>query len=88
MKIRKSKQGEGLTLNTIVVAILVLLVLAVVAYIFVVKLNVFKIGIDTSCAGNGGICQAQPCSTSASYVNPSDCKTPTDVSKPYCCKIV
>jgi hypothetical protein len=57
VKVNKSKQGEGLTLNTIIVAILVIVVLVVLVMIFTGQMNGFlvKLGLITACP-NGG-CQ-------------------------------
>jgi hypothetical protein len=53
-----SKKGQGLSLNTIIIAILVLIVLVVIVLIFTGYFSrIFAPGVQ-SCTAKGGVCQA------------------------------
>lgn len=51
------KSGQGLSLNTIIIAAIALLVLVVIALIFMGRINIFGGGV-TECNNNGGECMA------------------------------
>jgi hypothetical protein len=53
-----SKKGQGLSLNTIIVAIVVLIVLVVLIMIFTGYFGSRFTPEVTSCANSGGVCQA------------------------------
>ncbi len=55
----KSKKGQGMTLNVVVVAAIVLLVLVVLVLIFTGKISVFS-GESAKCVTNGGTCKDIP----------------------------
>ena len=50
------KKSQGLTLNTIVIAALVLIVLVILVLIFTGRIGNFRRGAD-NCLNNGGVCQ-------------------------------
>ena len=52
------KRGQGLPLNTIVIAVIVLIVLAVVIFIFSTRIGLFG-GEISSCEQKGGECKAR-----------------------------
>jgi len=49
------KKSQGLTLNTIVIAALVLIVLVILVLIFTGRIGIFRRGVD-ECVNNGGVC--------------------------------
>lgn len=55
-----NRKAEGLTLQTIVVAVLVLVVLVVLIYIFANKIGGVRTELD-SCAAKGGVCNTNSC---------------------------
>ena len=57
----RSKKGEGLTLNVIVVAALALLVLVILAIIFMGRTGMFR-KESGNCANMGGSCSTKGCS--------------------------
>ena len=50
------KRGQGMTLNTIVVAALVLLVFVILALIFSGRISIFG-SESAACKNNGGVCK-------------------------------
>lgn len=52
------KKSQGLTLNTIIIAALVLIVLVILVLIFTGRIGNFRKGVD-ECINNGGICQEE-----------------------------
>ncbi len=55
MKIKKS---QGLTLNTIIIAALVLIVLVILVLIFTGRMGITRQQVD-DCVNNGGVCQQE-----------------------------
>lgn len=53
-----SKKAQGLPLNVIIIAIILLIVMAVVIYIFVGGATDFDKGLK-NCESKGGVCKAQ-----------------------------
>lgn len=51
------KSGQGISLNTIIIAAIALLVLVVLALIFMGRISIFD-DETVSCQNNGGICVA------------------------------
>jgi len=78
MIIRKNKKAEGLTLETIVIAVLVLIVLAILIYIFSSKMGGVQSGLE-SCNEKGGVCEK---TDSAKF---NACNGPTMSSKDDAC---
>ena len=85
MKLFKEKKGIELSLNTIVIAILVMIVLFVVVLILtgafadiVPKLDSFM-----SCDGRGGHCEPSPCEGETSIHKYHECGR--DDKEEYCC---
>ena len=86
------KKGQGLPLNAIIIAILVLIVLVVLALVFTGKITVFgentKKAEDTfsfdNCEipGSGRACQSTGCAV-GTEVEGAKCP----VEKPWCCKV-
>jgi len=79
----KSKRGQGLPMNTIVIAAIVLVVLVVLIMIFTGSMGQFT-GKLKDCNQNGGICQKDPCSADQVEIKRTNCKD-IDSDKPYCC---
>ncbi len=52
------KKSQGLTLNTIIIAALVLIVLVILVLIFTGRMGLTRKQID-ECVNNGGICQEE-----------------------------
>ena len=67
----KNKKSQGLTLNTIIVAALVLIVLVILVLIFTGRMGITREQIDL-CANNGGICQDE-CEGTYSRQMPYEC---------------
>lgn len=61
-----AKKAQGLTLNTIIIAALVLLVLVILALIFTGRIQIF--GSETAaCENNGGTCKDSCVENEAEY---------------------
>lgn len=81
----KGKKGVSLTFETLIVAILVLIVLGVVAYFFVV--NFFHLGqpVDNPCENfYHGKCSSESTTPKGGVCNPVGC---SDEKKNWCCPI-
>lgn len=75
-----NKKSQGLSLRTIVVAVLVLIVLIVVSSIVITNLNK---GADElqNCGTRGGVCKADKCGVLEKELDPSTCSGTTS----HCC---
>lgn len=51
----ESKKAQSLSMNTIIIAALALLVLAIVSLLFIGRMNISREGLST-CENNGGVC--------------------------------
>lgn len=58
----KKKKGQGLPLNTIIIAAIALVVLVVIIYFFMTKFTGFGEGVDDCVSITGEGCKGQPCS--------------------------
>ena len=76
MKILKHRKGQGLSLNTIVIAMLVMIVLLVLILVFTGRISIFTelIGEQgSSCLGRGGKwCDSEACSKEKFTVDKDD----------------
>jgi len=75
------KKAQGLTLNTIVIAALVLIVLVILVLIFTGRIGLFRKSVD-ECSTNGGTCLPE-CIGDYSRQMPYECdndgdKTPNE----------
>ena len=88
MRILKSRKGD-LSLNTIVVAAIVMIVLVVLIMVFTGRMNIFTdlLGITTkeSCAGQGGKWCGSDAQCSEIQVNTAKDKPPAGKTK--CCSV-
>lgn len=50
-----SKKSQSLSMNTIIIAALALLVLAIVSLVFISRMNIARTDLNT-CQNNGGVC--------------------------------
>ncbi len=55
----KGKRGQGLSMNTIVIAVIVLFVMVVLLLIFTGRISIFNWGLQ-NCPNNGGVCTKNP----------------------------
>ena len=86
MKILKHRKGQGLSLNTIVIAMLVMIVLLVLILVFTGRLGIFSDILgksDVSCIGKGG----KWCGASASCTEVDGVTEDAPSGKAYCCPI-
>ena len=60
----KNKKGQGLSLNTIIIAAIALLVLVVLVMIFTGRMSVFTGGVS-GCVNQGGNCDTDSCPTNS-----------------------
>ena len=84
----KSKKAQGLPMNTIVIAALVLVVLVVLIMIFTGSMGNFTGQSQKICADYGGVCSANmQCEEGYLPIGKtSDCKDRSHGSQgPYCC---
>ncbi|MBI2548357.1 hypothetical protein HYW21_03330 [Candidatus Woesearchaeota archaeon] len=73
---KKQTKAQGLSLNTIIIAVLVLIVLIVLVLIFTGKIRLFSADLE-NCVSKGGQCQANACPSGYAKIPNSDCeKTP------------
>lgn len=84
----QSKKGAALALNVIIIAVIGLLVLVVILFIFTGKINIFSKGVS-DCESLGGVCQDTQCSK----LIPMELAVPggkcdEDTGRPYCCKSI
>lgn len=70
------KKGQGLTLNTIIVAALVLIVLVILVLIFTGRMGITRKQVDT-CVNNGGVC-LDVCTEDYSRQMPYECDNDGD----------
>ena len=78
------KRGQGLPINVIILAIIALVVLAVLIFIFTRNVNTFS-GDTQRCSFRGGECKEKACdSNTQQLIEGTDCKAP----KPNCCLTV
>jgi len=68
-------KAQSISLNTIIVAVLALLVLIVIAVIFSGKMKIFG-GESKRCANQGGTCVSDACQPNEAEVVNTDCVTP------------
>ncbi len=73
---KKNSKAQGLSLQTIVISILALIVLAVIIFVFSGKMGDVKTGLD-DCESKGGDCDKADCQ-GPKIENTKDCKD-------YCC---
>jgi hypothetical protein len=79
------KQAESLSLQTIIVAAIVLVVFIVVILIFTKGIKPAQtLDKINQCQSDGGTCQAS-CSAGTAAIYGLGCEK--DTTKPYCCKI-
>lgn len=83
----KSRKGAELALNVVIIAVIALLVLVVVLFIFGSKANVFSKGVS-DCLSLSGSCENVECSKLPSP-RPSlpngNCPVPDGADKKFCC---
>ena len=84
------KKAQGISMETIVVAVIVLFVLAVLLLVFTGRINIFGIGFK-DCSTMQGECLGAPCKDlNKAPLYGGKCLLPdgkTDTTK-YCCSIV
>lgn len=82
-----SRKAVELTLNTIIVAIIVLLVLALLAFLVIKNFGVWESG--TACFEHQGACQKDPCPPGKEIVVPGKnlCGDPQSGIVEHCCSI-
>ena len=80
----KSKRGQGLPMNTIVIAAIVLIVMVVLIYIFVGSMAQTTERLQ-DCADKGGQCRANPLCEGEDEVTIGRTKDCEDKNLPYCC---
>ena len=85
------KKGVELGMNTLIIAIIVLLVLVIIAYLLINQFNIFKTG--TSCTSVGGTCKQEGCPGNEIRHTDKDGRVipPTELCKSSggtCCKII
>ena len=83
----KHKQGAALALNVIIIAVIGLLVLVVVIFIFGGKINVFSKGVS-DCISLGGSCEKVSCfnlKTPRPSIPSGECLVGENEPKEYCC---
>lgn len=73
-KLRHSSKGQGLSLNTIIIAILVVLVLVVLVAVFVGRIGNTEEQLQ-SCGAYGGQCSDDACGGSFTDVDAKGCGT-------------
>ncbi|TAL57818.1 MAG: hypothetical protein EPN86_01315 [Nanoarchaeota archaeon] len=56
-----SKKGQGISMETIVIAVIVVAVLVVLLLVFTGRINIFGVNLK-SCAGSAGFCSSNGCS--------------------------
>jgi uncharacterized membrane protein YqiK len=80
----KNKKGQGLSLNTIIIAAIALLVLVVLVMIFTGRMSVFTGGVS-GCVNQGGKCMGNTeCNTApGTKITASGCTTAGEI----CCVI-
>jgi len=89
----KSKRGQGLPLNTIVIAAIVLIVLVVLVMIFTGSMGGFVKGLKKECVNDlGGVCGNFKCDSPAPAgsipITGTDCELGnTKELAPYCCVV-
>ena len=88
------KKGQGFSLETIIVAIIVMFVLVVLLLIFTGKLNIFS-GQTGECYNNGGDCYSNcetegraPISAGDKSCSEAYQKSPAAVKVAVCCSLV
>ena len=86
------KKAQGISMETIVVAVIVLFVLAVLLLVFTGRINIFGIGLK-DCSTIQGECLAKPCKDlNKASLYGGKCTLPgtntPDPTNKYCCSIV
>lgn len=56
-----NKKASELSINVIIIAVIALVVLAVLIFIFSGKASMFSRSVSQTCKAQGGVCQGQPC---------------------------
>jgi hypothetical protein len=84
MKMKTRKKAQGLSMNTIIIAALVLLVLVVLAIIFGTRSRAFNQG-QSSCISKGGYCNKDPCGAAPTISSRGDSPDCRDKNMDYCC---
>ena len=89
---RIKRKGQGLPLNTIIIAIIVIVVLVVIILIFTGNILNFK-NATNDCMAHGGLCQANTCSNNQRDLSSTyPCPTITGsnnvnpISQQFCCQ--
>ena len=87
---RINKKGAEMSINVIIVAILALVVLAVLIFIFAGRSQIFSKSVSQTCKDQGGICPviitpgAQPCAE-GTYLAYAKCTAYSKLSSEPCC---
>jgi hypothetical protein len=81
---KQSKKGIELALNVVVFAVIALIVLVVVIFIFGGKSAIFSKGVST-CETLGGECSDTNCLTGTPSRPALNGECPKDSGKPFCC---
>ena len=84
MKILQNKKGDGLSLNVIVMAVIAVLVLAVLSFIFINNIQQTDKGLR-SCASNECVTSASQCSGEFPIPVPQACQTGGGSTGNFCC---
>lgn len=82
----KSKKGAELALNIVIIAVIALLVMVVLLFIFGGKINIFSKGVS-NCESLGGECKEELClrlDPPRPAVPSGDCEAPEGETR-YCC---
>ena len=80
-----NKKGQGLPLNTIIIAIIVIVVLVVIILIFTGQINIFQ-RTANACLARGGFCSADACAPGTELTaGNAYCADSTD-NRPNCCR--
>lgn len=83
------KKAQGLSLNTIIIAAIVLIVLIVLVYFFTVKFQSFGEGVEDCRSKTGEDCKAQPCSElGRGYVEISNTNCDEELGQHCCLKVL
>ena len=75
------RKAQSISINTIIVAVLALLVLIVIALIFSGKIRIFG-GESRKCTNLGGQCQSRECTSNEATIPNTDCTTTQNCCMP------
>jgi hypothetical protein len=79
-----NKKGQGMPLNTIIIAIIVIVVLVVIILIFTGQINIFQRSAN-ACLARGGFCSVDACPGAMIDAGHSYCANLQD-GRQYCCR--